>query len=205
MSSAFENTVGRVGIPYFALPFCTIATCTFFSIKPESTTTLVSDDSTFENNDFEIEDFNNQTEIVVDWCKFGQGVLLSMGQVYAINDFRTSTIMNIAVFLASPLLFITSTIGALFGSLAGELQTSQCGNLIIFLPLRFYVKSILAHFRRLQTALVTILEDLIFNYWKSFVLANVKDFQNFRAGKMIKTAVTDLLKSSAKVDFTHFT
>ena len=152
MSSAFENTVGRVGIPYFALPFCTIATCTFFSIKPESTTALVSDDSTFENNDFEIEDFNNQTEIVVDWCKFGQGVLLSMGQVYAINDFRTSTIMNIAVFLASPLLFITSTIGALFGSLAGELQTSQCGNLIIFLPLRFYVKSILAHFRRSKTA-----------------------------------------------------
>ena len=89
----------------------------------------MSDDSTFENNDFEIEDFNNQTEIVVDWCKFGQGVLLSMGQVYAINDFRTSTIMNIAVFLASPLLFITSTIGALFGSLAGELLSSQCGNL----------------------------------------------------------------------------
>ena len=122
MSSAFENTVGRVGIPYFALPFCTIATCTFFSIKPESTSTLVSNDSTFENNDFEIEDFNNQTDIDVDWCKFGQGVLLSMGQVYAINDFRTSTIMNIAVFLASPLLFITSTIGALFGSLAGKLQ-----------------------------------------------------------------------------------
>ena len=122
LSSAFENTVGRVGIPYFALPFCTIATCTFFSIKPESTSTLVSNDSTFENNDFEIEDFNNQTDIDVDWCKFGQGVLLSMGQVYAINDFRTSTIMNIAVFLASPLLFITSTIGALFGSLAGKLK-----------------------------------------------------------------------------------
>ena len=87
----------------------------------------MSDDSTFESNDFEIEAFDNQTDSVVDWCKFGQGVLLSMGQVYAINDFRTSTIMNIAVFLASPLLFITSTIAALFGSLAGKLH-ARCSN-----------------------------------------------------------------------------
>ena len=43
-----------------------------------------------------------------------------MGQVYAINDIKTSSLMNLAVFLASPLLFIVSSIGALLGTLAGN-------------------------------------------------------------------------------------
>ena len=43
-----------------------------------------------------------------------------MGQVYAINDIKTSSLMNLAVFLASPLLFIVSSIGALLGTLAGS-------------------------------------------------------------------------------------
>ena len=45
---------------------------------------------------------------------------LSMGQVYAINDIYASTLMNVAVFLYSPLLFATCTIGAITGSLAGK-------------------------------------------------------------------------------------
>ena len=43
-----------------------------------------------------------------------------MGQVYAINDIKTSSLMNLAVFLASPLLFIVSSIGAILGTLAGN-------------------------------------------------------------------------------------
>ena len=35
----------------------------------------------------------------------GRGILVSMGQVYAINDVTASSVMNLAVFLASPLLF----------------------------------------------------------------------------------------------------
>ena len=62
---------------------------------------------------------SNQTDII-DWCMVGKGVLLSMGQVYAINDIKTSSLMNLAVFLASPLLFIVSSIGALLGTLAGN-------------------------------------------------------------------------------------
>ena len=52
----------------------------------------------------------------------GKGVLLSMGQVYAVNDIKTSSLMNLAVFLASPLLFIVSSIGALLGTLAGKIS-----------------------------------------------------------------------------------
>ena len=36
-------------------------------------------------------------------------------------------------------------------------RVAQCGNLAIFLPLRFYVKSILADFRESKTAILTIL------------------------------------------------
>ena len=114
LSSAFENTLGKIGTPYFALPFCLIATCTFYTIKPQENIENTS------NSTIAIDDNKNATDI--DWCGVAHGVLLSMGQVYAINDLRTSTIMNLAVFLASPLLFICCSIGALLGSLAGKLD-----------------------------------------------------------------------------------
>lgn len=50
---------------------------------------------------------------------FGRGILVSMSQVYGVNDITTSTMMNVAVLLASPLLFLTSTFGAILGSLLG--------------------------------------------------------------------------------------
>jgi len=112
-SAAFENTLGKVGIPYFALPFCTIATCTFYTIKPHDFGETLGNNSTDTT-----QLSSNQTENI-DWCGVGKGVLLSMGQVYAINDIKTSSLMNLAVFLASPLLFIVSSIGAILGTLAG--------------------------------------------------------------------------------------
>ena len=51
---------------------------------------------------------------------FVAGIALSMGQVYAIKNIYASTLMNVAVFLYSPLLFATCTIGAITGSLAGK-------------------------------------------------------------------------------------
>ena len=56
----------------------------------------------------------------INWCQVGRGIAVSMGQVDAINDVAASSLMNFAVFLASPLLFFTSTIGAVVGSLAGK-------------------------------------------------------------------------------------
>ena len=63
----------------------------------------------------------NTTNNGVDWYQVGNGIALSMGQVYAVNDIRASSLMNIGVFLCSPLLFITSTIGAALGSLGGKI------------------------------------------------------------------------------------
>ena len=46
---------------------------------------------------------------------------IGLPKVYAINDVSASSLMNLAVFLASPLLFLMSTLGAVLGSLAGIL------------------------------------------------------------------------------------
>ena len=57
---------------------------------------------------------------VIDWLLVGRGMMVSMGQVYALNHVAASTVMNLAVLLASPLNFFTSCIGAVLGSLAGN-------------------------------------------------------------------------------------
>ena len=56
--------------------------------------------------------------------------------------------------------------------------TAQCGNVRIFLPFRFYVKSILADFRRSKSAFLTILEALNFDFWKTVTLEMSKIAKN---------------------------
>ena len=64
----------------------------------------------------------------------------------------------------------------------------QCA---IFLALWFYVKSILADFRRSKTANLTILEALNFDFWKYFTLGFSKILKNWksRAVQMVKMGV----------------
>ena len=91
------------------MPFNLVAILSFLSIKPD---TIVDTTEVPEAL------VKNVTEDI-DWNGVGRGIVLSMGQVYAINDLRTSLLMNLAVFLYSPLLFFTSSIGAITGSLGG--------------------------------------------------------------------------------------
>ena len=56
----------------------------------------------------------------------------------------------------------------------------DCGNLAIFQPLCFYVKTILADFTGSKTAILTILEALNFEFWKNFTLENVTNSQKFK-------------------------
>ena len=108
MCSAFANTLGAAfNIPYLTLPFNLIVICTFLTIQSQGENTT---EDAF-NSTAETEDIN--------WFQVGRGIAVSMGQVYAINDVLASSIMNLALCLASPLLFIMSTIGAIGGSLAG--------------------------------------------------------------------------------------
>ena len=62
-------------------------------------------------------------------------------------------------------------------------------NFSIFLPLWFYVKSIVADFRRSKTAVLTILEAMTFDFWKNFMLENVKNSQKFNKLQMVRIAV----------------
>ena len=59
------------------------------------------------------------------------------------------------------------------------IDTLQCGNLAIFFGILIYVKSILTDFRS-KTVGLTILKALNFEFWKNFMLENVKSFQNFK-------------------------
>ena len=113
MCSAFVNTLGAVlNIPYLTLPFNLIVVCSFLTIQPQGND---QQENTTEDS------FNSTAEMPINWYQVGRGIAVSMGQVYAINNVLASSIMNLAVFLASPLLFIMSTIGAIVGSLAGVL------------------------------------------------------------------------------------
>ena len=55
----------------------------------------------------------------IDWNQVGMGIALSMGQVWAVQNLTASSIINFAVFLHSPLLFVMATFGAVIGTLIG--------------------------------------------------------------------------------------
>ena len=111
--SCFCNTLGQFGLPYFTLPFNLVAICVFLPKTVPKTKEDITSEVVIDNDKTDWYDD-------IDWCGVGRGIALSMGQVYAINDMAASTLMNVAVFLYSPLLFITSSIGAIVGSLAGK-------------------------------------------------------------------------------------
>ena len=68
---------------------------------------------------------------------------------------------------------------------------------------RFYVKTILFILKPQKLPFWPFKQLWILNFWKLLTLLSVKCFQksNFKASKIIKTAVFDLLKST-KIDFT---
>ena len=100
-----------------ALPFNIIAVCIFHTLKPnDSMDSNASDEiaSTLNSTlSLTIEGTVRSSEI--SWSGVGRGILVSMGQVYAVNDVKASCVMNLAVALSSPLLFILSNLGAVIG------------------------------------------------------------------------------------------
>ena len=73
-----------------------------------------------ENSTMISDDFEEEYLIHVNWLMVGRGILVSMAQVYAINDIPASILMYIGVMFCSPLLFLVSVVGATLGSLAGN-------------------------------------------------------------------------------------
>ena len=90
-----------------ALPFNLVAVCVFLTLQPFQFTPE-PETPVIQVND-------NSTEL--SWMNVGQGILVSMGQVYAVKEVEPSIVINLAVLIASPMLFVMSTVGATIGTL----------------------------------------------------------------------------------------
>merc|ERR550517_1734634 len=99
-----------------ALPFNLVAVFVFLTLQPPDIQTR----DILTDNDI-LTDIINNTDIVnkteISWPDVGKGVLVSMGQVYAVNELEPSLMMNLAVLLSSPLLFVMANIGGALGTL----------------------------------------------------------------------------------------
>jgi len=116
-ASAFNNFIGKFNVPYMALPFNIIAVCVFLTLQPsdQQAQPLLDDDQ--DNSTISISVTASIQDNSISWMGVGRGILVSMGQVYAVNDVKSSCLMNLAVALSSPLLFILSSLGATIGCL----------------------------------------------------------------------------------------
>lgn len=111
IAKAFGNFLSKFNVPYMALPFNLTAVCVFLTLQPHNFTP--SNDIL---NGTEILSPNNNETMELSWKGLGQGILVSMGQVYAVKEVTPSIVMNLAVLLSSPLLLLMSTIGATLGT-----------------------------------------------------------------------------------------
>ena len=112
IASALNNLLGKFSLPFMTLPFNIVAICTFITLMPDQDIHI---HSIPENITEPIIESNVTASI--SWVGVGQGILLSMGQVYAVNCLLSSCLINLAVALYSPLLFCMCTIGASIGCL----------------------------------------------------------------------------------------
>ena len=120
VARAFGNLLSKFDVPYMALPFNLIAVCIFLTLQPvqlgsdllpaEAEASTVSPDL-YENETLA------SANVSLSWEQVGRGVVVSMGQVYAVSEVEPSIVINLAVLLSSPLLFLVSSLGAALASL----------------------------------------------------------------------------------------
>jgi len=102
ISSALLNSLGKLKAPFMTLPFNFIALISFLNFQS-------SEFSPPAESDLPLNDS-------IDWMKVLEGCVLSMGQVYAVQNIITSIIMWAAVFLYNPVLALLSALGAIIGT-----------------------------------------------------------------------------------------
>jgi len=112
-ASAFCNFLGKFNLPYLALPFNVVAVTVFLALQPPGWEEVVRN-SLSSNSTVQLV---QPVAAGISWSGLGRGVLVSMGQVWAVNSVQASAIINIAVLLSSPLLFFLSNFGAALGCL----------------------------------------------------------------------------------------
>ena len=89
-----------------ALPFNLVAVFVFLTLQPPQAQQAL-----------EVLETEAELNKTLSWTDVGQGVIVSMGQVYAVNQLEPSLMMNLAVLLSSPVLFVMANIGAALGTL----------------------------------------------------------------------------------------
>ena len=92
-----------------ALPFNLVAVFVFLTLQPADL-----------QSDLQEDVLTNSTAPAnqsLSWPDVGRGIIVSMGQVYAVDELEPSLMMNLAVLLSSPLLFLMANIGAALGTL----------------------------------------------------------------------------------------
>ena len=103
---AFGNFLSKFQVPYMALPFNLVAVFVFLTLQPPDLQPQEVSTNTTQ-----------LTNSTLSWHDVGRGVIVSMGQVYAVSEVEPSIIMNLAVLLSSPLLFVMANIGGALGTL----------------------------------------------------------------------------------------
>jgi len=125
IASGLNNLLSKFDLPYLTLPFNIMSVCTFiFFLPPEYLTQLDSSSLTLPHNStmqdnytVSISTIQDDHDVSISWLGVGQGILLSMGQVYAVNNLLSSLLMCLAVGLYSPLLLCMSMLGASLGTI----------------------------------------------------------------------------------------
>lgn len=139
IARAFGNLLSKFDVPYMALPFNLIAVCIFLTLQPvQLGRDLLPAEAEAEATTVSPDLYDNETlasaNVSLSWEQVGRGVLVSMGQVYAVSEVEPSIVINLAVLLSSPLLFLVSSLGAALASLLsltflepGEYETIYSG------------------------------------------------------------------------------
>ena len=100
ISSALQNSLCQLNVPFMTLPFNFVAVICFL---------------TWQTDQSEVVELSGNSSLEVG--RLVEGAVLSLGQVYAIHGLAPSLVMWAAVSLYSPLLASLSALGASIGSL----------------------------------------------------------------------------------------
>ena len=101
ISSALQNSLCQLNVPFMTLPFNFVAVICFLTWQTDRQSEVV--------------ELSGNSSLQVG--RLVEGAVLSLGQVYAIHGLAPSLVMWAAVSLYSPLLASLSALGASIGSL----------------------------------------------------------------------------------------
>jgi urea transporter len=136
IGSALNNLLGTFHLPFMTLPFNIVSICIFLTLIPAEDMPLASHLTPQNLTDLTLpthlnpDNLTSTVPMSISWPGVGHGILLSMGQVYAVNYLLSSCLMSLSVALYSPLLFCMCTIGATIG----------CFLPLLFLPPQQYTQ-----------------------------------------------------------------